>query len=62
MAEPCRKANEIPRKSDQRVKPLASSARGEIVLDNFQGSGTTLIDAERDGGLCFTENEDLGHG
>jgi DNA modification methylase len=43
------------------VKPVAlvadaildSSARGEIVLDNFLGSGTTLIAAERTGRICY---------
>ncbi|HEV8029838.1 MAG TPA: DNA methyltransferase, partial [Stellaceae bacterium] len=31
---------------------LDSTARGEIVLDGFLGSGTTLIAAERDGRIC----------
>jgi DNA modification methylase len=43
------------------VKPVAMvadaimdvSARGEIVLDSFLGSGTTLIAAERTGRICF---------
>jgi DNA modification methylase len=43
------------------VKPVAMvadalldcSARGDIVLDNFLGSGTTLIAAERVGRTCF---------
>jgi len=43
------------------VKPVAlvadalldSSARGDIVLDSFLGSGTTLIAAERVGRVCF---------
>jgi DNA modification methylase len=43
------------------VKPVAlvadaimdCSARGEIVLDCFLGSGTTLIAAERTGRLCY---------
>ena len=43
------------------VKPVAlvadalldCSARGEIVLDSFLGSGTTLIAAERVGRVCF---------
>jgi len=29
------------------------SARGEIVLDAFLGSGTTVIAAERTGRVCF---------
>ena len=32
---------------------LDASARGEIVLDSFLGSGTTLIAAERVGRICF---------
>jgi DNA modification methylase len=43
------------------VKPVAMiadaildcSARGEIVLDSFLGSGSTLIAAERTGRICF---------
>lgn len=43
------------------VKPVALvadaimdvSARGEIVLDSFLGSGTTLIAAERTGRICY---------
>lgn len=43
------------------VKPVAmvadalldSSARGEIVLDSFIGSGTTLLAAERVGRICY---------
>ena len=43
------------------VKPVAmiadaildSSARGDIVLDGFLGSGTTVIAAERTGRRCF---------
>jgi DNA modification methylase len=30
-----------------------STARGDIVLDAFLGSGTTLIAAERTGRLCY---------
>jgi DNA modification methylase len=32
---------------------LDSSARGEIVLDSFLGSGTTLLAAERVGRICY---------
>jgi DNA modification methylase len=32
---------------------LDCSARGEIVLDSFLGSGSTLIAAERTGRVCF---------
>jgi DNA modification methylase len=43
------------------VKPIAlvadalldCSARGEIVLDAFLGSGTTLLAAERIGRICY---------
>lgn len=43
------------------VKPVAlvadalldSSARGEVVLDTFLGSGTTLVAAEKVGRVCF---------
>jgi DNA modification methylase len=43
------------------VKPVAlvadaikdCSARGEIILDSFLGSGTTLIAAERTGRICY---------
>jgi DNA modification methylase len=43
------------------VKPVAmvadaildSTARGDIVLDGFLGSGTTLIAAERTGRRCY---------
>lgn len=43
------------------IKPVAmvadalldSSARGEIVLDSFLGSGTTLMAAERVGRICY---------
>jgi len=33
---------------------LDCSARGEIVLDSFLGSGTTLIAAERVGRVCYS--------
>ena len=32
---------------------LDGSARGDIVLDSFLGSGTTLIAAERTGRRCY---------
>ena len=32
---------------------LDSTARGEIVLDAFLGSGTTLMAAERVGRICY---------
>jgi len=32
---------------------LDCSARGEIVLDGFLGSGTTVIAAERTGRRCY---------
>jgi len=32
---------------------LDCSARGDVVLDSFLGSGTTLIAAERVGRMCF---------
>ena len=32
---------------------LDASARGDLVLDSFLGSGTTLIAAERVGRICF---------
>ena len=32
---------------------LDSTARGEVVLDSFLGSGTTLMAAERVGRLCY---------
>ena len=51
------------------VKPVAMvadavldcSARGEIVLDAFLGSGTTVIAAERTGRRCFALELDAGH-
>jgi DNA modification methylase len=61
--------NTLSRQSDEgnllalhpTVKPIAMvadalldcSARGEIVLDSFLGSGTTLLAAERVGRVCF---------
>jgi DNA modification methylase len=61
--------NTLPRQSDEgnllalhpTVKPIAMvadalldcSARGEIVLDSFLGSGTTLLAAERVGRVCY---------
>jgi DNA modification methylase len=32
---------------------MDASARGEIILDPFLGSGTTMIAAERTGRTCF---------
>jgi DNA modification methylase len=51
------------------VKPVAMvadaildcSARGEIVLDAFLGSGTTVIAAERTGRRCFGLELDRAH-
>lgn len=51
------------------VKPVAMvaeaimdcTARGEIVLDTFLGSGTTLIAAERVGRICFGIELDPGY-
>ena len=51
------------------VKPVAMiadaildcSARGEIVLDAFLGSGTTLIAAERTGRRCCALELDPGY-
>jgi DNA modification methylase len=64
---PC--ANTFSRQSDEghlaalhpTVKPVAMvadaildcSARGDVVLDSFLGSGTTLIAAERVGRCCY---------
>jgi DNA modification methylase len=62
-------ANSFSRKTEEgnllelhpTVKPVAlvgdaimdCSSRGEIVLDPFLGSGTTLIAAERTGRICY---------
>lgn len=51
------------------VKPVAlvadaildCTARGEIVLDGFLGSGTTVIAAERTGRRCFGTELDTGY-
>jgi hypothetical protein len=51
------------------VKPVAMvadaildcSARGDIVLDGFLGSGTTVIAAERTGRRCYALELDPGH-
>ena len=51
------------------VKPVAlvadaqldCSARGEVVLDTFLGSGTTLIAAERVGRVCYGLELDSGY-
>jgi DNA modification methylase len=51
------------------VKPVAMaadaildcSARGDIVLDGFLGSGTTVIAAERAGRLCYGIELDPGY-
>jgi DNA modification methylase len=51
------------------VKPVAMiadaildcSARGDIVLDGFLGSGTTEITAERTGRRCYGIELDAGH-
>jgi ParB-like chromosome segregation protein Spo0J len=51
------------------VKPVAMvadaildcSARGDIVLDGFLGSGTTVIAAERTGRRCYALELDMGH-
>ena len=40
---------------------LDCSARGEIVLDAFLGSGTTLIAAERTGRRCCGLELDAGY-
>jgi DNA modification methylase len=40
---------------------LDCSARGDIVLDGFLGSGTTLIAAERAGWRCYGIELDAGH-
>jgi DNA modification methylase len=57
----CSKAEEPNLQSHPTVKPVAMvadaildcTARGEIVLDAFLGSGTTLIAAERVGRICY---------
>jgi DNA modification methylase len=46
------------------VKPIAlvadalldCSARGDIVLDGFLGSGSTLLAAERVGRICYVRD------
>ena len=51
------------------VKPVAlvadaimdCSARGDLVLDSFLGSGTTIIAAERTGRVCFGMELDPGY-
>jgi DNA modification methylase len=51
------------------VKPVAMvadaildcSARGEVVLDGFLGSGTTVIAAERTGRRCYGLELDPGY-
>ena len=51
------------------MKPVATvadaildcSARGDIVLDAFLGSGTTVIAAERTGRRCRALELDTGH-
>ena len=40
---------------------LDCSARGDIVLDGFLGSGTTAIAAERTGRRCFGLELDAGY-
>ena len=40
---------------------LDCSARGDIVLDGFLGSGTTVIAAERTGRRCYGLELDPGH-
>ena len=66
-------AKALSRCFDQRthptVKPVAMvadaildvSARGDIVLDAFLGSGTTLIAAERTGRRCYGLELDPGY-
>ena len=51
------------------VKPVAlvadaildCTARGDIVLDGFLGSGTTIIAAERTGRMCYGLELDPGY-
>jgi DNA modification methylase len=40
---------------------LDCSARGDIVLDGFLGSGTTVIAAERTGRRCYGLELDSGY-
>ena len=40
---------------------LDCTARGDVVLDGFLGSGTTLIAAERTGRCCCGLELDPGH-
>jgi DNA modification methylase len=57
----CRNAEEPNLQLHPSVKPVAMvaeaimdcTARGEIVLDAFLGSGTTLVAAERVGRICY---------
>jgi DNA modification methylase len=57
----CRNADEPDLQRHPTVKPVAMvaeaimdcTARGEIVLDAFLGSGTTLVAAERVGRICY---------
>jgi DNA modification methylase len=57
----CRNADEPNPQLHPTVKPVAMvaeaimdcTARGEIVLDAFLGSGTTLVAAERVGRICY---------
>jgi len=56
-----RKAEEPSLQLHATVKPVAmvaeaimdNTARGEVVLDAFLGSGTTLMAAERVGRICY---------